>query len=264
MYKRIAAHRQRGYYPVHQDSSPKRGDSHGWSTRSVSLIFAPGLILGALPAFANQAESSPSPSSNELLVRIAIALGAILIAQAIIPVGKAYLQKRILRKTYRAYLRAHVDNALESFGGAGSTHFAEKNDLAPYKESDWFTYLQKHDLGVPQIFSGVVSVIEKARAEPEYIPSVSYFGIEGKQLGWSSPVWELNGPESGAAVQYFLTYDQIEQSLDYQYSGWYFELMKGDPASRARWCQGLENVLYDMAQHYKAVRDLKQVLDRLG
>lgn len=263
MYKRIAAHRQRGYYPVHQDSSPKRGDSHGWSTRSVSLSFAPGLILGALPAFANQATSSPSPSSNDLLVKVSIALVTVLTAHAIIPVVKAIIQKRILRKTYRVYLRAHVDNALESFGGAGSTHFAEKNGLAPYTESDWFAYLSKHNLGVPEVFRSVVSVIERARGEPEYIPSVSYFGIEGKQLGWNSPVWELNGPESEAAVQYFLTYDQIEQSLDYQYSGWYFELMKGDPASRARWCQGLENVLFDMAQHYKAVRDLKQVLDRL-
>ena len=115
-----------------------------------------------------------------------IALCSILLAQAIIPVVKAWLQKRKLRTTYRNYL-----------------------------------------------------------------------------LGHTSPIWELDGPESTAALQYFLTQQQIETSLEYQYNGWYFDLIKSNEEDRKRWCEGLNNVLFDMAQHYKAARELKRILEIL-
>ena len=141
--------------------------------------------------------------------------------------------KRSLRATYRTFLQAHVENTLESFTGAGSTHFAE-NHLVSNSDADWFIFLKEND-----------------------IPSVNYFGLDGNQLDSSSPIWEINGAESQAAVKYFLTQKQIETSIDYQYDGWYFDLIKStEPESRERWCKGMENVLFDMAQHYKAATDL--------
>lgn len=230
------------------------GTYHGWTPRTV--IF---LAFAVAPPIATAAESHPDPT-NELLLKLGIALGSILIAQAIIPVVKAWLNKRSLRATYRTFLQAHVENTLESFTGAGSTHFAE-NHLVSNSDADWFIFLKENDLGVPQIFIDVTAVIDKARSNSSYIPSVNYFGLDGNQLDSSSPIWEINGAESQAAVKYFLTQKQIETSIDYQYDGWYFDLIKStEPESRERWCKGMENVLFDMAQHYKAATDLQKAL----
>ena len=234
---------------------------YGWSARTVT-VFTLAVLSDSPPALA---ETAPlDPVVLDLVIKAFLALGTILIAQAIIPIGKAWFQKRKLRATYRSYLRAHLDNTLESFQGAGSTHFAHTHDLTS-SDSDWFQFLHANDLGIPKVFLDTYEVIQKALASNDYIPSVSYFGLDGNTLDHTSPVWELNGPETATALKYFLTQRQIETSLDYQYEGWYFDLIRsGDPEKRLRWCKGLENVLFDMAQHYKAALELKRALDRLG
>lgn len=224
------------------------GRPNGWPPRTVSLF-------ALAPTLAHAAES-PLSRRDESLLKLGIALGSILIVQAIIPVIKAWINKRTLRATYRSYLLAHVENTLESFGGVGSTHFAD-TDLPSHADSDWLAFLTEHNLGVPQIFADITSVIDKARTSADYIPSVSYFGLGGNPLASNSPLWTIPGRESQVAVRYFLTQKQVETSLDYQYSGWYFDLIRSTtPTARERWCLGLENVLFDMAQHYKAAIDL--------
>ncbi len=239
----------------------KRGKAYGRSTRSITFVTA-ALLLVTPFSFANG--PSPEELSIDLIVKILLALATILIVNAIIPIVKAWLNKRALRKTFRSYLNAHVANTIESFGGAGSTHFAE-NHLEAEGESDWFKYLKEHNLGIPRIFLDFQIVLKRALDEENYIPSISYFGLDGNALDHTNPIWEMNGPESAAALKYFITQNQIESSIDYQYSDWFFELItSSEKTDRERWCRALENVLFDMAQHYHAALNLKKILDTLS
>ena len=238
------------------------GKNHGWPSRSVTLLI-PLIWAASLPLDATANPVQPLIQADHI-VKIGLALASILIVNAIIPTFKAWIHRRKLHSTYRNYLKAHVGNTLESFKGAGSTHFAEKHAVFR-PESDWFIYLKTHDLGVPEIFLSLQEVIQKTLESDTYVPSVSYLGLDSNSLDHTSPVWELTGPDSIAALQYFLTQKQVETALDYQYSGWYFDLINSEnsnQSNRERWCQGLENVLFDMAQHYKAARELEKALAR--
>jgi len=247
-------------------SNPTGEMPHGWSPRSITCNTL-GLIVLFLSSFAFSADSSP-PGDQSLLVsedflsKVLIALVTVLSAQAIIPLVKAWIKRRMLRTTYRYYLNAHVNDALESFGGAGSTHFAEQ--LVKTDAGGWLQYLEDNKLGVPRIFIDIETVKQKALNDEKYIPSVSYYGFADDVLNHTSPIWELAGPESGAAMKYFLTQQQVQNSIEYLYTGWYFDLIKtGTQNERRRWCLGLENVLFDLAQHYKASMDLKYQLERI-
>lgn len=242
---------------THHHANPNRGTRHGRSTSSISALLA---ALSVSYAHA-QTPTTPSATDTDLFLKIAIAIGSILIAQAIIPVIKAAYTKHALRKTYQAYLRTHVANTLESFQGAGSTRFAKQVLTPSETESDWFSYLEKHNLGIPTLFLAIIAVIEKAEDSDSYIPSVSYPGTEGSALEPSSAIWQLKQHISGPAVTYFLTQRQVETTIDYQYSGWYFDLIKStDKDTRARWCDGLRNILFDLAQHYHAAIKLQRAL----
>lgn len=237
-----------------------QGAFSGWPSHSI--IPLPWCL--ALAGWSASAESHPSISVEteyDLIAKALFALGGVIFAQAIIPLIRFFHQKRSLRKTYRSYLKTHVDTTLLHFQGAGSTHFARRHLLCD-PGAEWLKYLQKYNLGVPEVFIGVQTIIDEALANDTYIPSVSYFGPDGHPLDPASSIWELGGVESRAALDYFITQQQLEMSLNYQYQGWYFDLIKsGNKSDRARWCKGLESTLYDLARHYHASRLLKLTLD---
>lgn len=236
-----------------------KGDSYGWPSRSVIFIFA---VITLYPSSVMADASIGTYFDTYWLGKVLIALGTIFIAQAIIPLIKSWHQARKLRFTYRNYLLVHVNNTLEHFQGAGLSHLCERHS-SERRDSDWLRFLVEHNLEIPEIFISVETVITKALSDDKYIPSVSYLGLEGNLLDHTSPIWSLDGPESIAALEYFLTQQQVETALDYQYSGWYFGLIKSDLKDRERCCRGLENVLLDMAQHYRAARNLRDELKKL-
>lgn len=239
-----------------------RGNRNGWSARSLTTQLSWCLMLVASAAVAEPPSSSPASdqANYDLIAKALFALGGVVFAQAVIPLIRFLYQKRKLRKTYRAYLQTHVDTTLRYFQGAGSTHFAQQH-LVDDPEADWLTFLHTHKLGVPEIFVSVQTVIKKALTDDKYIPSVSYFGPDGHPLDPASTIWELDDPRSKAALEYFITQQQVEKSLEYQYTGWYFDLIKSDnKKDRERWCKGLEDALYDLAQHYRAARRLDAAL----
>jgi hypothetical protein len=236
----------------------QRGHRYGWPTSSITTCT---LLLVS----SNAISDTPTPPDNTeaLISKGLIAVISVLLAQAVIPVIKAFLKKRSMIRTFRSYLWSHTSNTLESFGGAGSTEFAFEHLLSP-KRPPWLEYLHEHNLGLPSIFLTANEVIEKARESTTYIPSISYPGAEEDTFDHTSPVWELDGPESAAAMKYFLTQQQVSNALEYLYKDWYFELIKnGNLTDRQRWCLGMENVLYDMAENYHATLQLHNQLSHL-
>lgn len=239
---------------------------HGRPPRSI-IHYIPALSILFASTIAYSSDSAltsnePSYLTADFVSKVLIALVTVFSAQALIPLLKAWMKRRKLRTTYRYYLNAHVNDALESFGGAGSTNFAQQ--LVETDVGEWLGYLEEHKLGVPKIFIDIESVKHKALKDDKYIPSVSYYGFADDVLNHTNPIWELGGPESEAAMQYFLTQQQVQNSIEYLYTGWYFDLIKsGAKEERHRWCLGLENVLFDLAQHYKASVDLKSQLGRV-
>jgi len=238
-----------------------RGISHGRSARSV--IFFSGSML--IAAFARAESSSAAPDSNdELLAKVLLAIAGVVIASIVVPLVRFFYQKQRLRATYRTYLLTHVSATLGHFQGVGSTHFAGQH-LLENTDAEWFQFLTKHNLGVPDIFVSIQTVLKRTRAEDKYIPSITYIGFDRLPMDHTNPVWELAAKESKAALAYLVTQQQLESSLDYQYGGWYFDLVKvGDQKDRERWCLGMENTLLDLAQHYKAARELRSVLQPEG
>ena len=210
---------------------------------------------------ASQAEAISSPPHSWVIQAI-IVLGGILIAQAIIPIVKSWFQQRAQRKTYRNYLLANTENALDSFGEPCSVDYA-RQALAASRQLHWLDMLEANNAGVPEFFLTTHRLIDKALQSSDYIPSVSYFGCEKGQLEQESPVWRLKSETADLAVRYFLTQKQVETALTHHYTGWFFSLAQSDKQQdRERWCLALDNVLLDLAEHYTAAKNLNRALKK--
>lgn len=248
-----------------------KGKYYGWSSSSVVLTpVAYGLIAVIVTAFLAPSYAAAASSAPDTLltadhaVKIFLGLASILIANTLIPLGKSYIQKRRLCSAYSSYLNIHASNALESYGQAVPFDRAvEQLDLDD--KPIWLTFFRENQLAVPEVFFLFQKALDKTSISDTYVPSISYFGIgdQEEKLDHTSPVWELPSKLAAATSKYFITQQQVRSSVQYQYSGWYFELINSKESSRIdreRWCQGMHNVLFDMAQHYKAAKELQELL----
>lgn len=246
----------------------KKRKSYGWS--AYTLI--PVLSAISTVALANTSHVQPVITSGDIY-KIAITLGAILIAQALIPTIKNFFENRKEQKTFRIYLYAHVLNAIESYDREISVSMAIRHmelDVIP----DWVKALEDEGLGVPISLCDAHAAIKKASLQREdtpeeyrYIPYLLYLGTTGTPLEASSPLWKAGDSVSKKASTYLITEEQVVSSLSFQYSDQFIGLVKkGKKQQIERWCIGAQGVIGDMADHYiasiKLMRELKKELGK--
>ena len=248
--------------------SLKKRKSYGWP--AYTLI--PVLSAFSTATLANTAHVQPVITSGDIY-KIAITLGAILIAQALIPTIKNFFEHRQEQKTFRIYLYAHVLNAIESYDREISVSMAITHmELAVMP--DWVRVLEAEGLGVPESLCNAHAAIKKASTQGEntpeesrYIPYLLYLGTTGTPLEASSPLWKANDSVSKKASRYLITEEQVVSSLSFQYGDQFIGLVKkGNKEQIERWCNGAQGVIGDMAEHYvasiKLMRELKKELGK--
>lgn len=181
-----------------------------------------------------------------------------------VPFARSLWVARSEKQAFKVFLKAHAINAEGNFGDECSIEFARNNLKL---NGQWMDILENNDLGVPKILVIIQEAIHKALSQSshdeKYWPYITYLGTnnENAPLEHSSIIWKLTQSETKAAANYFITQEQVLTALKTQYEPPYFALIKdGSLAQRQQWCQRLESVLFDLAEHYVNLIALRKVL----
>ncbi|GLS28080.1 hypothetical protein [Marinibactrum halimedae] len=191
--------------------------------------------------------------TEELILKIGIALGSILIAQALIPIFKEIYHRWRRKQLFKRYLAAHVGKTLANFGSEEPIDVVQKTH--GIGEPDWLLRLKKAGRGVPpSIIAGHLAIeltLSETGHDQQYIPYLFYLDAADIPLQHDSQLWELSGKTASCAMNYLLTQQQIMSAIKAQYSGFFFELIKSQQREeRERWCKGAKFILNDMTEHY--------------
>lgn len=242
---------------------------HGWSTFALSASF---LIYAGIARAGVESPHSQSLTSDDIF-KIAITLGAIFIAQALIPAARSYYERFSERRTFRIYLYVHAKNTKASYGKECSVQMAQR--LIEERElPGWLDVLASSGLGAPQQLIDMHVALTRAEQSAtdddteRYYPYLSYFGVPGSPLEMNSPLWKSSDRISRRASSYLITELQIATSISAQYEPDYLDLMrKGGVNQRQRWCAAGRGILLDMAEHYVAtirlLRELESTIKKL-
>ena len=101
-----------------------------------------------------------SASRQIISSRIAVTLGVILIAQALIPTIKNFFEHIKEQKTFRIYLYAHVLNAVESYDREISVSIAIRH-MELTVMPDWIKVLETEGLRVPESLCNAHAAVKK-------------------------------------------------------------------------------------------------------
>lgn len=235
------------------------GVSHGWSSFALTAFFF-------YPSFVSAVEMPIQPQNHLIssgdTIKILIALTAFIAVPLVRSFWVAYKE----RAAFRVFLKAHTKNAKNSFRDECSVDFV-RNSLN--KSGAWLNLLEQKAVGVPSLLISVHDAMLKSlddlSSDNNYWPFISYLGVINgyAPLEHDSVIWKLKKNETKATANYFISQEQVLSSLKNQYEKPFFELIKcSDHAKREQWCRGIEASLYDLAEHYVNIIELRRILKK--
>lgn len=250
----------------------KQEKPHGWPQNSLDKTML--LLLLFLSSTTAQAVTQSQAGNfslkpSDILFRAITPLALLLIAHAIIPIVKAWLDRRSQKKSFLGYLRANVNSGLARYQQEISVDYAARHlgfdDKYEEKWPEWLQLLKSHG-GVPKLLVQLHETMEKAMSdeahEEKYYPFLSYTGMPTADINHDHLMWGFDEKATDVISAYLVSQRQVVASVKEHYEPPFFKLIESDDKRhRLRWCNVGIGIGAEMAEHYLNALRLKHYLE---